>query len=541
TGTYVASLVVNDGKVSSQTATVSITATAANAAPVANAGAAQNTVTGTIVTLDGSASSDANGDTLTYAWTLTGKPAGSVASLSSPSSAKPTFAADVTGTYVASLVVNDGKVSSQTATVSITATAANAAPVANAGAAQNTVTGTIVTLDGSASSDANGDTLTYAWTLTGKPAGSAASLSSPSSAKPTFAADVIGTYVASLVVNDGKVSSQTANVSITATAANAAPVANAGPAQSAYLGDVVRLDGTSSTDANGDALTYVWGFQSYAGFFAPTLTGANTVRPSFTARDSGTYVLSLIVNDGRASSTASRVTITVADGVGPTPAGSGLVVQTGLNFWTFDEPTMNKKVDFSCGQFLMAIDSRPDGVVIGISSSQIFEVNPVSGVCSARGNTAEQLRALAVSAQGQLLGMSLSQFTPSAGASPAHRLHKLTSSGASQSYVYMSGASNYVQAIDFGPDGQLYGIGIISGGGWAILRIDPNTGVNSVAFVMQIAPTLGDIDIDASGVLRTMIDGRLYKFNISTGALLSTTTVPSFPLGSSFAPIVYVQ
>ena len=161
-------------------------------------------VAGNTVTLDGSASSDANRDALTYAWTLTSKPAGSNASLNSTTSAKPTFNAEVAGTYVATLVVNDGKVDSVAATVTITAAVANVAPVANAGTNQNVVAGNTVTLDGSASSDANRDALTYAWTLTSKPAGSTAALGSATSAKPTFTTDVAGTYVATLVVNDPK-------------------------------------------------------------------------------------------------------------------------------------------------------------------------------------------------------------------------------------------------------------------------------------------------------------------------------------------------
>jgi hypothetical protein len=131
-----------------------------NEAPIASAGQLQNVVTGTLVTLDGSASSDANGDALTYAWSLTSKPAVSTAALSSPTTVKPTFTSDVAGTYVASLVVNDVKVNSAATTVTVTASTANAAPVANAGPAQNVVTGNLVTLDDSASSDANGDTLT---------------------------------------------------------------------------------------------------------------------------------------------------------------------------------------------------------------------------------------------------------------------------------------------------------------------------------------------------------------------------------------------
>ncbi len=157
-----------------------------NVAPIANAGAAQNVVAGSTVTLNGAASSDANGDVLTYVWTLTSKPAGSAAALTNATAVAPTFVADKAGSYVATLVVNDGKLNSAAATITVTAAIANVAPVANAGVAQNVVAGSLVTLDGSASSDANGDSLTYAWTLTSKPAGSSAALTSATSAKPTL-------------------------------------------------------------------------------------------------------------------------------------------------------------------------------------------------------------------------------------------------------------------------------------------------------------------------------------------------------------------
>jgi len=97
-----------------------------NTAPLANAGANQSVTTGTVVTLDGSASSDANGDALTYSWSFTSKPAGSNTTLSSTTVVKPTFTADVAGTYVLKLVVNDGKVSSAAATVTVTASVGNA-------------------------------------------------------------------------------------------------------------------------------------------------------------------------------------------------------------------------------------------------------------------------------------------------------------------------------------------------------------------------------------------------------------------------------
>ncbi|MDH4198919.1 MAG: Ig-like domain-containing protein [Spirochaetia bacterium] len=88
-------------------------------APVANAGGGKNASTGSLVTLDGSASYDVNGDPLVYTWSAVSVPAGSLAALSSSGIVHPTFIADVTGTYIWSLVVNDGFVDSLPSTVAI--------------------------------------------------------------------------------------------------------------------------------------------------------------------------------------------------------------------------------------------------------------------------------------------------------------------------------------------------------------------------------------------------------------------------------------
>jgi hypothetical protein len=153
-------------------------------------------------------------DVLTYQWSLN-RPTGSTAALSSATAARPTFTADISGIYVASLIVNDSKASSTNQSLTrVTAAVANSAPVANAGTAQ-TVTGTgTVTLSGSGT-DANGDTLTYKWYLTTKPTSSVATLANSTTAAPTFTPDIVGIYVATLIVNDGKVDSTPTTVTIT--------------------------------------------------------------------------------------------------------------------------------------------------------------------------------------------------------------------------------------------------------------------------------------------------------------------------------------
>jgi hypothetical protein len=93
-----------------------------NSNPIANAGDDQNVITGSTVMLNGSNSSDANGDLLTYSWSLINVPIGSHTSLKNSTSVKPTFVADVDGTYVIQLTVNDGTVDSSPDTIVVNAT-----------------------------------------------------------------------------------------------------------------------------------------------------------------------------------------------------------------------------------------------------------------------------------------------------------------------------------------------------------------------------------------------------------------------------------
>lgn len=224
-----------------------------NRQPTANAGSDRAVQVGAQVVLDGSGSTDPDGDALAYSWTLVTRPAGSSAALSGANTVQPTFTADVAGRYDVRLIVNDGKVDSAPDTVSITAQAGsgspggNRAPTANAGPDRSVTVGTLVTLDGAMSSDPDGDQLTYRWTLESRPAGSQATLSGTTAAQVTFTADVAGQYVARLVVNDGTVDSAPDTITITA-GSNAPPVGS--------VITEVRVSNTSASAAGNLPITF---------------------------------------------------------------------------------------------------------------------------------------------------------------------------------------------------------------------------------------------------------------------------------------------
>jgi hypothetical protein len=181
----------------------------------------------------------------------------------------------------------------------------NRTPVSNAGNDQSVSKGTAVTLDGSGSSDADGNALSYRWTQTG---GATVSLSSGTASRPTFNAPPIsGTLTFSLIVNDGKADSAADTVQIAVT--NRAPVANAGADASIEAGQLFTLDALGSTDADQDALTYTWTQLSGP---AVTLTAVSNGRARFTApAQISRLTFGVVANDGEAGSSQDVVALDV--------------------------------------------------------------------------------------------------------------------------------------------------------------------------------------------------------------------------------------
>lgn len=283
-----------------------------NAIPVANAGKDQNATRGNVVTLDGSASNDKDGDyPLTYQWQIVSKPADSAIVLSDPASVSPAFIPDVIGDYTFALTVLDSTGRSSEADTIVVSTV-NAAPVANAGKDIAIVLhGTVATLDGSASSDPEGDAISYNWNMISRPTDSTAVLSDIAAKRPVFVADEHGDYIIELTVTDahGAVSKPDA---VTVSFTNLPPTANAGDDQKDVLaGETVVLTGSGEDPNNDHPLAYEWKMVSWPLDNPVLLAGTTEATISFTPDMAGTYVLELITSDGHVKSEPDSVIISV--------------------------------------------------------------------------------------------------------------------------------------------------------------------------------------------------------------------------------------
>jgi hypothetical protein len=277
------------------------------AAPTADAGANVVTVTtGGSASLDGSGSSDPEGDTLTYSWTFKSVPGGSSvnnSSIASQTSQSTSFTTDVDGTYRVRFVVSDGTSTDKDFTNRVASVSGtNSAPVADAGGRQHVEPPDSVTADGSGSSDSDGDTLSYTWFMHSTPGGSALTdddISGASSSSATFTGDVEGDYVLKLRVSDGtEYGRDYANIKWST---NTAPVADGGANHTISLGDTVELDASASYDPDNDPITYAWSFRSVPAKSAQTkedIVNRTGKYAELTPDVVGTYEVRCSVDDG---------------------------------------------------------------------------------------------------------------------------------------------------------------------------------------------------------------------------------------------------
>lgn len=201
-------------------------------------------------------------------------------------------------------------------------TVTNQPPIANAGVAQKVTLGTSVMLNGSNSSDPDGDVLTFAWQFMSKPAGSQAVLSGANTTTPSFVPDLAGSYLVKLTVSDPSGATSIGVVNITANT-YVAPIAVIAPVTSPVTApSQIILDGRGSSVADGANITYQWKLILALPSGGSTLANAQTAQPTLKITQAGTYTIALIIGDGRTYSKQATITVKAVSGTIPPPPTS---------------------------------------------------------------------------------------------------------------------------------------------------------------------------------------------------------------------------
>ena len=145
---------------------------------------------------------------------------------------------------------------------------------------------------------------------------------------------------------------------------NQPPVANSGADQTIEWdagGTQVTLDGSSSFDPNGDDLTYAW---------SGDLGTASGPTPTFSISDLGTYVVTLVVNDGELLSEPDPVVITVVDTTAPTVAAELVPIK-------LKKSKGNFRVEYDCNDTcdtnptITSAVLRVNGIEIPVANGQL--------------------------------------------------------------------------------------------------------------------------------------------------------------------------
>jgi F5/8 type C domain/Bacterial Ig domain/Fibronectin type III domain/Putative Ig domain len=301
---------VNDGKVDSSFATVSITVSEFNDMPTA-VGVSITTSEDTPVAVP-LAGSDPEKNSLTYA--IVSKPEhGSLSGIAPNLTYIP--AADYHGSDRFTFTVNDGNQNSEIATVTLQIKAVNDLPVPLAtslSTAKNIAVSVLLS-----GSDKDSDPLSYS--IVGSPSNGTLSGSGQTltyTPRKNFSGNDTFTFVA----NDGTADSATATVSITVTPTNEAPVALAKTITTAE--DTPVLVTLSGTDADEDSLKYSVVANPIHGSLSGTAPNF-TYTPSadFNGSDSFTF----LVNDGSVDSTVATVSISITS-ENDSPAATSLIL-----------------------------------------------------------------------------------------------------------------------------------------------------------------------------------------------------------------------
>jgi len=351
-----------------------------NVLPIARAGA-DITISASLgtVNLNGSSSSDADGNIVRYIWRqVSGPSTGNIASLVSTNGLTAVTGLTVVGAYQYELKVIDNRTGSSTATVTVNVTngvvGGNVPPVARAGAdVSMTLPANSTTLNGSTSGDQDGTIVSYSWTRISGP--TQFTIANSTAASTSLSNLVQGTYVFRLTVNDNAGATGTDDITITvnagATQTNQPPVAKAGSDITIILpANSTNLNGSGSFDPDGSIGSYYW--TKLSGPSQYSISNSTLASPTLSNLVSGTYQFLLTINDTQGALGRDTVQVTVTNQQTQPPpapvalAGSDITITLPTN-----SVTLNGSASYS-----------PAGTITGWNWTKIS--GPTSSITSPR-------------------------------------------------------------------------------------------------------------------------------------------------------------
>ncbi|SPD72924.1 hypothetical protein PITCH_A1590006 [uncultured Desulfobacterium sp.] len=284
-----------------------------NLPPAANPGGPYTVNEGAPLTLNGTGSSDPNGDAITYAWDLDND--GEYDDATGPT---PTFTWPDNGIYTIGLQVSDSQL---TGTGSTTVTVNDLGPhAAFAWSPEPQVEGAAVNFTDASTSTP--DTITgWSWDFGG--AGTS------SDQNPSFTFSDNGTYSVTLTITDEDGSTDSVSHSVTIT--DGGPTAQLAGDAALNEGQAGNYDAGGSTSSPDAIVSYEWDWNYDGSFDASGDTGPTH---SHVWSDNGSYTVAVRVTDDDGSTNIATLTVTVND-LGPTAALTGdtsLVEGTAGNF-----------------------------------------------------------------------------------------------------------------------------------------------------------------------------------------------------------------
>ena len=256
----------------------------------------------TNVSINGSGSSDPDGDDITYIWTL------SIDGVAQPDpgnvSSFVVNTAAIGGSNVeVGLTVSDGTLNSLESIATFGVIALNQAPTVTVDAVSGVLeTGPGQNIDIAATAaDVDGVIAVYAWTIDSEPQGATASFTSPNTEDTSFITDTIGTYTVRLTVTDDDGATAFDVRTFVVASPNQAPTADITGPSIGQTGALVYFLGSNSFDPDGSLAAYDWSITQQPPGSSPVFSSINGgVDRKFIADIPGVYRITLRVmdNDG---------------------------------------------------------------------------------------------------------------------------------------------------------------------------------------------------------------------------------------------------